>query len=74
MGLARRWCNKCTTILEAWCVGMAGLLEKLDTTWTTLHPMARLIVLGFCIISTGISHCTDTCTPPSPRERPPLDL
>ena len=55
-------------------MGMAGLLEKLDTTWTTLHPMTRLIVLGFCIISTGISHCTDICTPPSPRERPPLDL
>lgn len=44
--LARRWQTKVTDDMPAWCDDASGMLERLAQSWDSLHPRARLAILG----------------------------
>eukprot|EP00092_Neocalanus_flemingeri_P011668 GFUD01012572.1.p1 GENE.GFUD01012572.1~~GFUD01012572.1.p1 ORF type:complete len:1697 (+),score=556.35 GFUD01012572.1:89-5179(+) len=54
--LTRRWQTKCTDSMPDWCGDMASLLGSLASGWGSVHPRARLAVLGLGLATLRISH------------------
>jgi len=54
--LTRRWQTKCTDSMPDWCGDMAILLGSLANGWSSVHPRARLAILGLGLATLRISH------------------
>jgi len=54
--LTKRWQTKCTDSMPDWCGDMASLLSSLASGWDSVHPRARLAVLGLALSTLRISH------------------
>eukprot|EP00090_Calanus_glacialis_P005097 TRINITY_DN13917_c0_g1_i1.p1 TRINITY_DN13917_c0_g1~~TRINITY_DN13917_c0_g1_i1.p1 ORF type:complete len:1697 (-),score=641.63 TRINITY_DN13917_c0_g1_i1:67-5157(-) len=54
--LTKRWQTKCTDSMSDWCGDMSSLLSSLASGWDSVHPRARLAVLGLALATLRISH------------------